>query len=100
MHAQINGRIKNWYVNEGDFVKKGNLEKDDLKEDDSFVVNAGEFGIWIWLGRKSNQNERSQAIQTGISFLKKENLPIDTSVTKVSVGGEPEEFKTLFSSWQ
>lgn len=25
MHAQINGRIQNWYVNEGDFVKKGKL---------------------------------------------------------------------------
>ena len=25
MHAQINGRIQNWYVNEGDFVKKGDL---------------------------------------------------------------------------
>ena len=34
-----------------ELVKKGDLEKDNLIEDDSFIVNATDLGIWVWLGR-------------------------------------------------
>ena len=39
------------------------------------------------------------AIKTGIKFIEENQLPINTKVTKVFMGGEPEEFKSLFVSW-
>jgi len=80
-------------------AKKGNLEKHDLEEGDSFIVEAGELGVWIWLGRKSNENERKGAMNAGLKFIEANKLDENTSVTKVSMGGEPEDFKSLFTNW-
>ena len=80
-------------------AKKGNLEKHDLEEGDSFIVEAGELGVWIWLGRKSNENERKGAMNAGLKFIEVNKLDENTSVTKVSMGGEPEDFKSLFTNW-
>jgi len=82
-----------------ELVKVGNLNRDDLNEEDSFIVNAKEFGIWTWLGRKSNTSERREAIKTGLAFLERENLPPQTPVIKVMMGGEPEDFKCYFKQW-
>ena len=80
-------------------AKKGNLEKHDLEEGDSFIVEAGQLGVWIWLGRKSNENERKGAMNAGLKFIEVNKLDENTSVTKVSMGGEPEDFKSLFTNW-
>ena len=49
--------------------------------------------------RKSNENERKMAINTGLKFIEEKNLCTNTKITKVFMGGEPEEFKSLFVIW-
>merc|ERR1711874_373472 len=66
---------------------------------DAFIIDAANLGIWIWLGRGSNDNERSMAMTTGIKFIEEKKLSKNTRITKVFMGGEPEEFKSLFMSW-
>ena len=80
-------------------AKKGNLEKEDLDESDSFIVESGPLGIWIWLGRMSNENERRGAMNAVLKFIKANNLDENVSVSKVNMGTEPEDFKSLFSNW-
>ena len=77
-------------------IKNGKLHYDDLAEDDAFIVEAGELGVWVWLGRKSTEQERAEAMKLGDGFIKDKQLPSFTKVTKVHMGGEPEEFKSLF----
>ena len=38
-----------------ELVKTGNLQMNDLDADDSFVIEAGKAGVWIWLGTHSTQ---------------------------------------------
>jgi len=80
-------------------VHSGNLQKEQLDSDDAFIIDAGNLGIWIWLGRRSNSNERSMAINTGLKFIEEKKLSKNTRITKVFMGGEPEDFKSLFMSW-
>ena len=80
-------------------TKKGNIEKEDLKEDDSFIVEAGHLGIWIWLGRRSNENERKGAMNAALKFIETNKLDENVSITKVSMGAESEDFKSLFAKW-
>jgi len=80
-------------------VKKGKLEHKDLNVDDAFIVDGNHLGIWVWLGRKSNDTERKEAMGAGQKFIKNNGLPKHTKVTKVNMGGEPEEFKSLFLNW-
>ena len=39
------------------------------------------------------------AMTTGIKFIEEKKLSKNTRITKVFMGGEPEEFKSLFMSW-
>ena len=34
-----------------ELIKQGNINKEDLNADDSYILNASTFGIWVWLGR-------------------------------------------------
>ena len=79
-----------------DLIKKGMLCYGDLAEDDAFIVEAGELGVWVWLGRRSNEQERAGAMEMGEGFIKDRQLPKHTRLTRVYMGGEPEEFKFLF----
>ena len=38
-------------------------------------------------------------MKTGLKFIEINNLSEKTKVTKVFMGGEPEEFKSLFIEW-
>lgn len=56
--------------------------------------------IWVWLGKKASNKDRIDAIRNAHGFVKKKNYPTHTPICKVIEGGEPLEFKCLFSSWQ
>lgn len=38
---------------------------------DSFIVDNGKAGIWVWIGRKSSQKERQEAMRNAlVCFLR------------------------------
>lgn len=81
-------------------IKSGPLEQGDLKSEDSFIVDNGPAGIWVWVGRKASSKERTEAIRNAQGYVKKKGYPNNTPVTRVVDGGEPTEFKALFTSWK
>ena len=81
-------------------VKDGPLEQGDLKSDDSYLIDNGSFGIWVWIGKRASQGERREAMRNGQGFIKAKQYKPDTPVTRVIDGGEPAEFKTLFKNWK
>ena len=89
--SDITGKI------EINLVKKGALRYSNLAEDDAFIVEAGELGVWVWLGRKSTKLERTGAMEVGEGFITDRQLPSSTRLTRVIMGGEPQEFKFLFA---
>ena len=81
-------------------VKDGPLLQQDLKSDDSYLIDNGNFGIWVWIGKRASQGERREAMRNAQGFIKAKQLKPDTPVTRVIDGGEPSEFKTLFKAWR
>ena len=67
---------------------------------DSFIVDNGPNGIWVWVGKKASPKERSEAMRNAQGYVTKKGYPSHTAVTRVIDGGEPVEFKALFSSWK
>lgn len=57
-------------------------------------------GIWVWVGRKVSERERSEALRNARGFVKKKKYPAFTKVTRVVDGHEPPEFKILFADWK
>ena len=81
-------------------VKDGPLLQQDLTSDDSYLIDNGSFGIWVWIGKRASQGERREAMRNAQGFIKAKQYRPDTPVTRVIDGGEPAEFKTLFKKWK
>ncbi|KAL8591188.1 hypothetical protein ACOMHN_057928 [Nucella lapillus] len=80
-------------------VKSGPLSKKDLLSEDSFIVDTGCAGAWVWIGKRASPKEKQQAMRNAVGFLKKKEYPTDTKVARVVEGAEPVDFKCLFRDW-
>ncbi len=56
-------------------VKGGPLEQSDLLSKDSFIVDNGGYGIWVWVGKRASQTERTEAMRNAQGFIKKKGMP-------------------------
>ncbi|XP_076316612.1 villin-1-like [Tachypleus tridentatus] len=81
-------------------VKSGPLDQSDLTSQDSYIIDNGEAGIWVWVGKRANTKERTEAMRNAQGFIKKKNYRNYTQVTRVIEGGEPPEFQCLFRTWR
>ena len=52
-------------------VKSGPLGQSDLESKDSFIVDNGSFGIWVWVGKRASHKERTEAMRNAQGFIKK-----------------------------
>ncbi len=54
-------------------VKTGPLLQSDLESKDSFIIDNGNCGIWVWVGKKASQAERTEAMRNAQGFIKKKS---------------------------
>ncbi|KAI2804260.1 hypothetical protein BLOT_003239 [Blomia tropicalis] len=80
-------------------VKDGPLTRSDLDSNDSFIVDNGANGIWVWVGKDASTKERSSGLRYAMELIKDKEYPAKTEVTKVIEGGETIEFRSLFKQW-
>ena len=52
-------------------VKAGPLEQKDLDSNDAFIIDNGQFGIWVWIGKKASKQERAEAMRNAQGFIEK-----------------------------
>ena len=52
-------------------LKNGPLEQSDLDSNDAFIVDNGQLGIWVWIGKKATREERAEAMRNAQGFIKK-----------------------------
>ncbi|KAJ8974804.1 hypothetical protein NQ317_000405, partial [Molorchus minor] len=57
-------------------IRSGPLEQSDLTADDVFIVDHEIYGIWVWVGKRANEKERSEALRNARGFVKKKNTPV------------------------
>lgn len=81
-------------------VKRGPLFQTDLKSENTFIIDNGENGVYVWIGKKASEQERIEALRNAESFAKKKEYANNTKIMRVIDGGEPSEFKSLFKGWK
>lgn len=74
------------------------LQQSMLDTNDCFIL-AGS-NIFVWIGKKCNNKERSEAMRIGQQFLAENNYPDWTQVVRVIEGGEVSEFTQYFQGWR
>lgn len=53
-------------------IKTSLLEQNDLLDVESaYIIDGGEKGVWIWIGRNINTQEKAEAMRNARGFVKK-----------------------------
>uniref|UniRef100_A0A7N8YD38 Villin-like n=1 Tax=Mastacembelus armatus TaxID=205130 RepID=A0A7N8YD38_9TELE len=104
-HAQ-NASVKLYHVfeNSGNLVVQEvanqPLTQDLLHSSDCYIVDKGGSGVMVWKGKQSSNEERREAMNRALGYIKAKNYPSNTTVEVMNEGGESAIFKHLFKSWK
>jgi gelsolin len=81
------------------FTKKseGKIHKKDLDSKDAFVIDLGNQ-VWVWVGKKASEGEKSKALSKAHSYLKGNDRPSWTPISRIVEGSEPPSFWAAFDS--
>jgi len=81
------------------FTKKseGKLSKKDLDSKDAFVIDLGNQ-VWVWVGKKASEGEKTKALSKAQSYLKGNDRPSWTPISRIAEGSEPPSFWSAFDS--
>ena len=77
----------------------GDLKYKMLDNDDTFVLDNGGIGLWVWVGKNSSNEEKLQGMKVAVNFLRSKGYPDYTQVVMVKQGSETPAFKQCFIDW-
>nr|XP_033801615.1 villin-1 isoform X1 [Geotrypetes seraphini]XP_033801616.1 villin-1 isoform X1 [Geotrypetes seraphini]XP_033801617.1 villin-1 isoform X1 [Geotrypetes seraphini]XP_033801619.1 villin-1 isoform X1 [Geotrypetes seraphini] len=75
------------------------LTQDLLNHDDCYILDQGGQKIYVWKGKNSTKDERLQAMDRALNFIKAKNYSSSTYVETENDGAESAMFKQLFQKW-
>ncbi|XP_074478506.1 villin-1 isoform X2 [Sebastes fasciatus] len=75
------------------------LTQDLLHSSDCYIVDQRGSSVMVWKGKQASKEERREALNRAVGYIKAKNYPSSTSVKVMTEGGESAMFKHLFKSW-
>uniref|UniRef100_A0A8D3BUS1 Villin like n=1 Tax=Scophthalmus maximus TaxID=52904 RepID=A0A8D3BUS1_SCOMX len=75
------------------------LTQDLLHSSDCYIVDQSGSSVMVWKGKQASKEERHEALNRALGYIKAKNYPSSTTVEVMSEGGESAMFKYLFKSW-
>lgn len=76
----------------------GVLTKALLENNKCYLLDCG-AEVFVWVGRVTQVDDRKAAYQEAEEFVKNQNRPKSTRITRVIQGYETQSFKSNFESW-
>lgn len=85
-----------------DLIEVCGYTQDDLIDDDVMILDTYDV-VYVWIGTKSNEEERRQAGSLAASFIKTMSMHDgrheNTPIISFAAGSEPAAFKSCFIAW-
>uniref|UniRef100_A0A673CEI0 Villin-like n=1 Tax=Sphaeramia orbicularis TaxID=375764 RepID=A0A673CEI0_9TELE len=76
------------------------LTQDLLRSSDCYIADQKGSCVMVWKGKSATKEERREALNRALGFIKAKNYPTSTKVEVMAEGGESAMFKHLFKSWR
>uniref|UniRef100_A0A4W6DB93 Villin like n=1 Tax=Lates calcarifer TaxID=8187 RepID=A0A4W6DB93_LATCA len=67
---------------------------------DCYIVDQRGSSVMVWKGKQASKEERREALNRAVGYIKAKNYPSSTTVEVMTEGGESAMFKHLFKSWR
>jgi len=81
-------------------IKVSPLKKELLDTNECFILDTASSGIFVWVGRKSSNDEKLHSMRMATDFIKSKGYPNWTPVVRVVEDGETPLFKQNFNQWK
>ncbi|KAM3916275.1 villin-1 isoform 1-T3 [Leptodactylus fuscus] len=75
------------------------LTQDLLSHEECFILDQGGIKVFVWKGKNASKEEKQQAMQRAMSYVKAKNYPPSTNIEVQNDGSESAVFKQLFQKW-
>ncbi|XP_005395703.1 PREDICTED: villin-1 [Chinchilla lanigera] len=75
------------------------LTQDLLSHEDCYILDQGGQKIFVWKGKNANAQEKKEAMNQALNFIKAKQYPISTQVEVQNDGAESAVFQQLFQKW-
>ncbi|XP_059183227.1 villin-1 [Centropristis striata] len=99
-----NVRLYHVFENSGNLVVQEvatqPLTQDLLHSSDCYIADQRGSSVMVWKGKQASKEERREALNRALGYIKAKNYPPSTSVEVMTEGGESALFKHLFKSWR
>ncbi|KAI3355290.1 hypothetical protein L3Q82_018145, partial [Scortum barcoo] len=76
------------------------LTQDLLHSSDCYILDQRGSSVMVWKGKQASKEERQEALNRAVGYIKAKNYPSSTSVQVMTEGGESALFKHMFKSWR
>nr|XP_046227115.1 villin-1 isoform X2 [Scatophagus argus] len=76
------------------------LTQDLLRSSDCYILDQRGSCVMVWKGKQASKEERQEALNRAVGFIKAKNYPANTTVEVMTEGGESAMFKHMFKSWR
>ena len=81
-------------------VKTDAIEQSDFTDKNfTFIIDGEAMGIWIWIGKHKNKEDRSEGMRYARGYVMKQDYPSHYPLCRVIDGHEPIDFISLFPQW-
>uniref|UniRef100_A0A8C9YZS9 Villin like n=1 Tax=Sander lucioperca TaxID=283035 RepID=A0A8C9YZS9_SANLU len=67
---------------------------------DCYILDQRGSNVMVWKGKQASKEERQEALNRAVGYIKAKNYPYSTNVNVMTEGGESAMFKHLFKSWR
>lgn len=74
------------------------LRKDHLDTNDTYLLELPDQ-IYVWIGRKSNLEEKKNGMKTAKDFIELKGKPKNTRISRIPEFGEDVHFKSFFNGF-
>ena len=81
-----------------DEITERPLRKDHLDTHDTFILELHDM-IYVWIGKKSNLEEKKNGMKTAKDFIEQKGKPKNTRITRLPEFGEDVHFKSFFNGF-
>ncbi|XP_071341213.1 villin-1 isoform X2 [Trachinotus anak] len=99
-----NVRLYHVFENSGNLVVQEvatqPLTQDLLHSSDCYIVDKSGSSVMVWKGKQASKEERREALNRAVGYIKAKNYPSSTTVEVMTEGGESAMFKHMFKSWR
>jgi len=76
------------------------MKQEQLDTNDCFILDTENADVYVWVGKKCNNQEKTKAMSEAQNFVSTKKYPSWVKVQRIVENAEPSVFRQYFQTWK